>query len=48
MYVRTPGYATATNGDILTLINNANGQVEFQTPTTTTGDSLSPLLLMGG
>jgi len=47
MYIRTPGYATATNGDVLTLIDNANGQVEFQTPTTT-GDSLSPLLLMGG
>ena len=48
MYIQTPGYASASNGDVLTLINNANGEVEFQTPGTTTGDSLSPLLLMGG
>ena len=48
MYIQTPGYASATNGDVLTLINNSNGEVEFQTPGTTTGDSLSPLLLMGG
>lgn len=48
MYIQTPGYASASNGDVLTLINNATGQVEYQTPTTTTGDSLSPLLLMGG
>ena len=48
MFIRTPGYASASNGDVLTLISNASGQVEFQTPGTTTGDSLSPLLLMGG
>jgi hypothetical protein len=48
MYINTPNYASKTNGDVLTLIDNFTGEVEFQTPTTTTGDSLSPLLLMGG
>ena len=48
MYIQTPNYASKANGDVLTLIDNGSGQVEFQTPTTTTGDSLSPLLLMGG
>lgn len=48
MYINTPGYASALNGDVLTLIDNFTGEVEYQTPTTTTGDSLSPLLLMGG
>jgi hypothetical protein len=40
--------ATATVGQVLTLQNATTGEVEFQTPGTTTGDSLSPLLLMGG
>lgn len=31
MYIRTPGFASATNGDVLTLIDNTNGKVEFQT-----------------
>ena len=46
--VQTPAYATATNGDVLTLLDNTTGEAEWQTPTTTTGDSISPLLLMGG
>jgi hypothetical protein len=46
--VQTPGYTAATNGDVLTLLDNTTGAAEWQTPTTTTGDSLSPLLLMGG
>lgn len=32
MFIRTPGYAAASNGDVLTLISNTSGQVEFQTP----------------
>jgi hypothetical protein len=39
---------TATVGQVLTLQNATTGEVEFQTPGATTGDSLSPLLLMGG
>lgn len=46
--VGTPDVLTKSVGDVLTLINPASGEVEFQTPGTTTGDSLSPLLLMGG
>jgi hypothetical protein len=38
---------TATVGQVLTLKNATTGEVEFQTPGTTTGDSLSPFLLMG-
>jgi hypothetical protein len=37
---------TATVGQVLTLQNATTGEVEFQTPTTS-GDSISPLLLMG-
>lgn len=33
MLIKTPGYATAANGDVLTLTNNSTGEVEFQTPT---------------
>jgi hypothetical protein len=39
---------TATVGQVLTLQNATTGEVEFQTPTPTTGDSISPFLLMGG
>jgi hypothetical protein len=46
--VQTPGYTTATNGDVLTLLDNTTGAAEWQTPGTSTGDSLSPFLLMGG
>jgi len=45
MYIRTPSYATAATGDVLTL--QVDGTVEYQNAATT-GDSLSPLLLMGG
>jgi hypothetical protein len=48
MYIRTPNYNSSSNGDVLTLIDSGTGRVEYQTPTTTAGDSLSPLLLMGG
>ena len=33
MFIRTPDYATAANGDVLTLINNTTGEVEFQPST---------------
>lgn len=33
MYIRTPDYTTASNGDVLTLLDNTTGEVEFQTPT---------------
>ena len=47
--IRTPGVdaATVSNGYVLTLTDAASGKVEFQNAATT-GDSLSPLLLMGG
>jgi hypothetical protein len=32
MYIRTPDYTTASNGDVLTLLDNTTGEVEFQTP----------------
>ena len=48
MYIRTPDYTTAANGDVLTLLDNTTGEVEFQTSGTTSGDSISPFLLMGG
>jgi hypothetical protein len=35
--VQTPGYATATNGDVLTLIDNTTGEAEWQTPTSGSG-----------
>lgn len=35
--VQTPAYATATNGDVLTLIDNATGEAEWQTPTSGSG-----------
>jgi hypothetical protein len=31
--VQTPAYATATNGDVLTLMDNTTGEAEWQTPT---------------
>ena len=46
--VQTPLYTTKTIGDVLTLSDPTTGETEWQTPATTTGDSLSPLLLMGG
>lgn len=46
--VQTPLYTTKAIGDVLTLSNPTTGEAEWQTPGTTTGDSLSPLLLMGG
>lgn len=46
--VQTPLYTTKTIGDVLTLSDPTTGEAEWQTPATTTGDSLSPLLLMGG
>lgn len=47
--VQTPNYTTATNGDVLTLLDNTTGAAEWQTPGTgPTGDSISPFLLMGG
>ena len=48
MQVKTPLYSSKTTGDVLTLKNPATGEVEFETPATTTGESISPLLLMGG
>ena len=32
--VQTPAYATATNGDVLTLLDNTTGAAEWQTPVT--------------
>lgn len=46
--VQTPQYTSKTTGDVLTLTNPATGEAEWQTPTATSGDSISPLLLMGG
>jgi hypothetical protein len=46
--VKTPLYGSKSVGDVLTLKDPATGEVEFETPATTTGDSISPLLLMGG
>jgi hypothetical protein len=48
MQVKTPQYLSKAVGDVLTLKDPATGEVEFETPATTTGDSISPLLLMGG
>lgn len=39
---------TATVGQVLTLTNAASGQVEFQDAPSSTGNVLSPFLLMGG
>jgi hypothetical protein len=49
MWLRTPGVdaATVSNGYVLTLTDVTSGKVEFQIAPTG-GDSLSPLLLMGG
>jgi hypothetical protein len=49
LWIRTPGVnaATVSNGYVLTLTDVASGKVEFQTAPTG-GNSLSPLLLMGG
>jgi hypothetical protein len=47
--VKTPKYTSASNGDVLTLLDNTTGEAEWQTPGSgPTGDTLSPLLLMGG
>ena len=46
--VQTPLYTAKAIGDVLTLSDPTTGEAEWQTPATTTGDSLSPLLLMGG
>jgi hypothetical protein len=48
MQVKTPLYGSKSVGDVLTLKDTATGKVEFETPATTTGESISPLLLMGG
>ena len=44
----TNDYTAKSVGDVATLVDPATGEVEFQTPATTTGESISPLLLMGG
>jgi hypothetical protein len=48
MQVKTPLYLSKAVGDVLTLKDPSTGEVEFETPATTTGDSISSLLLMGG
>jgi hypothetical protein len=49
IHIVTPNVqaSTASVGQVLTLQNATTGQVEFQTPTTS-GDNISPFLLMGG
>ena len=48
IYIRPFNYAGRSVGDVLTLINPSTGETDFQTPTGGVGDSISPLLLMGG
>lgn len=33
IYMKTPNYSTGSTGDVLTLVDPASGEVEFQTPT---------------
>lgn len=32
MFIRTPGFSAASDGDVLTLVDHLTGEVEFQTP----------------